>query len=672
MSANIKASTDGTQAIIGVGGVDQMTVSNAGVVTANSFVGNIAGLQGNLIPVTATGSTTARTLANRTADIYNVKDFGAIGDGVANDKDAIQLAIDTATAAGGGTVYFPKGTYLTKSTILAKSNVTLIGDGPESEIKADPDSVRFVPTPGPGPTQHVQNSFIIILIIDNTTNFHVKNLKFNSSELNPPQTIPPSTGNDWFTAQDIYAYVANNISVDNCEFLCAGSATAFLDSSLYSVKNNKVTQQSLDSTPHADASIDQWRDVTDALIVNNTVRGNSKWGILVTANTGGGPSIVKNVQILNNNVSNTSQQGIHVMGRDGTCSQIVVSNNIVTNTIAAAIAITDSKDFVCSNNVIKDSFQHGIYVAREYVPFGGTGSISGTTLTITSVSYGSINLNQRAEITAVGVISGTRILNQISGTPGGVGTYTVSISQTVGSTFPMYVGGWRMPDYGFESCVIANNSITNAGYLNPASSTSSQKSAIYVNEGNVNAGAIVSSNTVDGTSHSYAAYLGTQGIQHIGGAYKVGQSFTYTNLGSMIRFGTEDPQAMKWVSFSEADERTKIYSEVNAGSAYQEIQINNGYTRFNQVSGSGLNTAFQITRVNNSETGITIYPDSNTTTGPIIIASSTAADSDLYLFPKANGKVKFGTRVATSDVPITGYIEIKDSANNIRKLAVIA
>ena len=58
MSANIKASVDGTQAIIGVGGVDQMTVSNAGVVTANSF----AGL--NSSSVTATGSTTARTLAS--------------------------------------------------------------------------------------------------------------------------------------------------------------------------------------------------------------------------------------------------------------------------------------------------------------------------------------------------------------------------------------------------------------------------------------------------------------------------------------------------------------------------------------------------------------------------------------------------------------------------------
>lgn len=53
MSANFKASTDGTQAIIGVGGVDQMTVNNAGVVMANSFVGL------NSSSVTATGSTMA-------------------------------------------------------------------------------------------------------------------------------------------------------------------------------------------------------------------------------------------------------------------------------------------------------------------------------------------------------------------------------------------------------------------------------------------------------------------------------------------------------------------------------------------------------------------------------------------------------------------------------------
>jgi hypothetical protein len=102
MSANIKASVDGTQAIIGVGGVDQMTVSNAGVVTANSFVGN----------VTATGSSTARTLANRFADVVNVLDFGADPTGVV---DSTQAFIDAN--ATGSEVLVPKGTYILKNTI---------------------------------------------------------------------------------------------------------------------------------------------------------------------------------------------------------------------------------------------------------------------------------------------------------------------------------------------------------------------------------------------------------------------------------------------------------------------------------------------------------------------------------------------------------------------------
>jgi hypothetical protein len=109
MSANIKASE--TQAIIGVGGVDQMTVSNAGVVTANSFVGNVTGagtFSGNASSATAlaTGSNTARTLENRFADAANVKDFGAIGDGIVNDIAAFVAASDT-----GKQVLVPDGTY---------------------------------------------------------------------------------------------------------------------------------------------------------------------------------------------------------------------------------------------------------------------------------------------------------------------------------------------------------------------------------------------------------------------------------------------------------------------------------------------------------------------------------------------------------------------------------
>jgi len=44
---------------------------------------------------------------------YNVKtDYGAEGDGVTDDTVAIQTAINTASAAGGGNIYFPNGIYI--------------------------------------------------------------------------------------------------------------------------------------------------------------------------------------------------------------------------------------------------------------------------------------------------------------------------------------------------------------------------------------------------------------------------------------------------------------------------------------------------------------------------------------------------------------------------------
>ena len=55
---------------------------------------------------------------------FNVKDFGAKGNGVSFDSPAINKAIDAAAKAGGGTVYIPAGTYLSGS-IRLKSNITL-------------------------------------------------------------------------------------------------------------------------------------------------------------------------------------------------------------------------------------------------------------------------------------------------------------------------------------------------------------------------------------------------------------------------------------------------------------------------------------------------------------------------------------------------------------------
>lgn len=82
-----------------------------------------AGVADNL-PVVANGSDTPRTLKDRFADVVNVKDFGAVGDGVTDDTKAIQAALDRA-----GVVFFPEGVYAKSDALCIKSDTTVIGHG---------------------------------------------------------------------------------------------------------------------------------------------------------------------------------------------------------------------------------------------------------------------------------------------------------------------------------------------------------------------------------------------------------------------------------------------------------------------------------------------------------------------------------------------------------------
>jgi polygalacturonase len=62
--------------------------------------------------------------ANPGARVYNIREFGAKGDGATLDTAALQSAIDACTSNGGGTVLVPAGTFVIGATEL-KSNVTL-------------------------------------------------------------------------------------------------------------------------------------------------------------------------------------------------------------------------------------------------------------------------------------------------------------------------------------------------------------------------------------------------------------------------------------------------------------------------------------------------------------------------------------------------------------------
>lgn len=66
---------------------------------------------------TLSGRATSRTINSRFEDVFNWKDYGAVGNGVADDSAAINAAIAAMYAAGGGICYGPPGSYKCLSQI---------------------------------------------------------------------------------------------------------------------------------------------------------------------------------------------------------------------------------------------------------------------------------------------------------------------------------------------------------------------------------------------------------------------------------------------------------------------------------------------------------------------------------------------------------------------------
>lgn len=137
---------------------------------------------------------------------YNVKLFGAIGDGTLHplseryatlaeaqsvypaataltesiDRHATQLAVDTANAAGGGVVEVPLGIYLIPVSIKMKSKVTLRGAGIWSVLKlANGANTMVIGTSAPNMANPITDVVVEDLYIDGN--------KANQSDLSPSQ-----------------------------------------------------------------------------------------------------------------------------------------------------------------------------------------------------------------------------------------------------------------------------------------------------------------------------------------------------------------------------------------------------------------------------------------------------------------------------------------------------
>jgi polygalacturonase len=79
--------------------------------------------------------------AAATNGTFNVRDYGATGDGSTKDTAAMQKALDACAQAGGGTVTVPAGVYLTGSLVLG-ANTTLRLDG-KANLMGSPDLADY-------------------------------------------------------------------------------------------------------------------------------------------------------------------------------------------------------------------------------------------------------------------------------------------------------------------------------------------------------------------------------------------------------------------------------------------------------------------------------------------------------------------------------------------------
>jgi len=121
---NILGAIDGSNLVDG-------TVTSAKIqdgTISDVDVNSSAGIVASKLSFTQAGSgAAARTIDSRLKDVVSVKDFGAVGDGVADDTAAIQAAISASEGLGNAEVVFPAGRYLITDTISLRPGTKLQG-----------------------------------------------------------------------------------------------------------------------------------------------------------------------------------------------------------------------------------------------------------------------------------------------------------------------------------------------------------------------------------------------------------------------------------------------------------------------------------------------------------------------------------------------------------------
>lgn len=230
----------------------------------------------------------------------NVLDFGAIGNGVADDSAAIQAAVDFISASGiGGEVFFPKGKYKIDNAIDVPviindvSGIHFVGVGWGSSIQAGAATDRLFSVP----CRAVTFSFMYFVNTSGLTN-----------------TAITSGGNSGSQP---------GVSIDNCSFV------GFTNGIGLSYTNHQIINNFfLNNTCHI-SFVDDGR--------NSYVFGNNFLGGTIGIRFRQAGANAEGVRIINNNIQITGANGASI---DATGAlEMTIMGNIIDQTGPNSIAI---------------------------------------------------------------------------------------------------------------------------------------------------------------------------------------------------------------------------------------------------------------------------------------------------------------------------------------------
>jgi len=294
--------------------------------------------------IVATGSSETRDLADRWAQQYNVKDFGADDTGLVDATTAIQEALDACDTAGGGTVYFPKGDYLINAALTIGDNTCLTGE----------------------PTAWIKSSTIDIHILVNkdqvsgNSNITLDGINIDCSATTAPPTSADDVSNGAFFERVTW------LSVRNCRFVNTPQHSLKLSYvELFDVSHNEfdgpgdVVRYRV--PPSEGSAVTQGTAIHCRFIKRGTINANRitnpyQMAVFVWGSASGDSY---EISITNNYIENCKDNGIRLQPDNvvdvdfdpSMVRDIVVSNNRIFDQWGSAIRL-NGRGVVCSGNVI--------------------------------------------------------------------------------------------------------------------------------------------------------------------------------------------------------------------------------------------------------------------------------------------------------------------------------